>query len=97
MLLSVHVKHIWVLILTSNVSESNLPCGTNSPPVVATEVHSKPADNHWHDGVGAAGDHEQGAVFQVLVVVNGDQNAKACNGDESAEDCDQEAVPQAVR
>ena len=88
---------IRVLLLTSDVAEANLPRGTNSPSVVAAEVHGKPADNHWHYGVGAAGDHEKGAVFQVLIMVNGDQNAKACNGDESAEHCEQEAVPQAVR
>ena len=60
--------------------------------MMAAEVHVEPADDDRHGGVRAHGDEEQCRVFQLLVVVDGDEDGKAGNGDGDRDDGEDEAV-----
>ena len=54
----------------ADVAEADLPGAPYCATVMATKVHGEPADNDWHGCVGAAGDEEQCAVFNMVRVVD---------------------------
>lgn len=54
--------------------------------MVTPEIHGEPANDDGHGAVDAHGDAKQSTVFESVVVVHGDQDAKACDGDTDGDD-----------
>lgn len=65
--------------------------------MMSAQVHVEPADYDRHSRVGAHGYEEQAGVFHVDVVVHGDQDAEACNGDGDGDERECEAVAGEIR
>lgn len=64
--------------------------------MVAAEVHGEPADDDGHGRVDAHGDEEEGRVLQAAVVVHGDEDAEAGDGEADGPHGEGEAVLQLV-
>jgi len=81
----------------TNISKPNLPGCSNGATMVATEVHREPTDDDWHCTVAATRDHEKRPVFQMAVVVHGQEDCETCNGNGNWNQRKEETVPQTVR
>lgn len=76
----------------SDIAEPDLPRRTDRTPVVAAQVHIKPTDYNRHGGVGPHADEEKGCVLQREVVVHGQEDGEAGDGDADWANGIQEAV-----
>ena len=80
----------------ANVAEADLPGGSDGAPVVATQVHVEPADDDGHGSVGSTGHQEEGSILQAGVVVYGNENAEASDGNADGKDRNTKSVPQLI-
>jgi hypothetical protein len=81
----------------ADIPKPDLPRSAHGAPVVAPQVHREPAHDDRHRGVRPAGDQEQCAVLDVVVVVGCDQDGEAGDADADRDQSKQEAMAQLVR
>lgn len=64
--------------------------------MVAAQIHGKPAHDDGHGRVNAHGDEEEGSVLECVVVVHGDEDAEADDGEADGGDGEGETVLELV-
>ena len=69
----------------ANVAEPDHPPGADAALPVAREVHCEPAYDDRHGRKGTHGHEEDGAVLQRRVVVHGDEDGAAHEGEGEGE------------
>ena len=66
---------------TTNIAEADLPSRSYGTAMVAAKVHVEPADDDWHSAVCTHGDEEERGILELVVVVDGDEDAEAGDTD----------------
>lgn len=82
---------------TADIAKADLPSGAHSTSMVSSEVHRVPAHDDGHRRVRAARDHEEGAVLDVVVVVDAYQDGESGDRDTDGDQREEESVPEFVR
>lgn len=65
--------------------------------MVSAEIHVEPANDDGHRGVCTTCDKEKGSVLELRIVVDGNENSKADNGNANGADGKSESMPRLVR
>ncbi|MCJ1303710.1 hypothetical protein MMC08_006520 [Hypocenomyce scalaris] len=58
---------------------------------MSAQVHTEPAEGHGHGGKDAHSNREESGIINMVVVVNAQEDIKACDGDADGEE-EEEAV-----
>lgn len=81
---------------TADISESDNPTRAHRSAVMTREILRRPADLDGHGCVGTTRDHEESAILEMEVVMHGEQDDEACQGDGDRDQGEDEAVVQLV-